>query len=185
MYLINNTSAQVSIPVKSQKRTITLAKGERSEELSDKLYPELSPFIRAFKISMEGFQAQFGSVVRQHSDNVVVSDPKANSGAAKAKAREEKANTDAAAKAQAVKDASEKNKATQAKTAQAKAEATKQEAAPVAEAATEAEQAPAEPKGETKAAKPEKNETTATSKPKSQSVSKRRRSTLSRKAASK
>ncbi len=185
MYLINNTSAQVTIPVKSQKRTITLAKGEKSEELSDKLYSELSPFIRAFKISMEGYQAQFGSVVRQHSDNVVVSDPKANSGASKAIAREEKANADAAAKAQAVKDANAKNKATQTKAVQVKADAPKQEAAPIAEAATEAKQAPAETKAETKAATPEKNETKATSKPKSQTASKRRRSTLSRKAASK
>ncbi len=187
MYLINNTNAQVTIPVKSQNRTITLAKGETSEEISDKLHNELVPFIRAFGLSTKGFVAQHGSVVRKHSENTVVSDPKANSGAAKAKAREEKANADAAAKAQAVKDAAAKNKA-----AQDAAAAKKAEAATVAEDAPKeaaksapAKTAPAKSAPAKKTATKPETETKATSTPKSQTGNKRRRSTLGRKTSSK
>ncbi|MDK1290185.1 hypothetical protein [Pseudoalteromonas umbrosa] len=166
MFLINNTQGRVSFPIKSHNKVITLSPGEKSEEFDDKLYTELAPYIRAFNLSMEGYQATHGSVVRKHSGNTVTSDPKENSGAYKAKEREKKANDFALARSKAAMDVIESNKAAKQKASEK-----------LAEAEQKAEQNVAETPTETKAKSTSKSPKAATKRT--------RRSTLNRKANAK
>jgi len=141
MFIINATKANARIPVKSTGQLLELAPGDKSPELNDKLYNELIPFIRAFKLTVEGYQAHVGSggAVQRHSGNAVASDPKANSGTSRAKAREERVNAEALKKAEAVRAANASKAAAKEKAeADAKEKAEADAKAKAAEAEAEA-----------------------------------------------
>lgn len=124
MYIINNTKAQVRLPIKSLNQVLVLAVGEKSPELLDKLHNELIPFVRAFKLTIQGYgAASAGSVNRAHNGSVIQSDPKANSGDSLAKARIQAANDRAMVKSKAITDAVAANTANRAKATADKAAA--------------------------------------------------------------
>lgn len=124
MFIINNTKAQIRLPIKSLKQIVVLGVGEKSPELKDNLYNEVIKLSRAFGLEIEDYAGtQVGSVERTHQGTVIASDPKANSGDSRSKARIAAANDKALAKAKAVSDAAKANNANADKAKAARAEA--------------------------------------------------------------
>jgi hypothetical protein len=177
MYIVNETKSNIRLPIKSTKQVVVLNAGEKSPELSDKLHNEVIGLVRAFGLTIEGYtSSQFGAVDRKHSSNVIKSDPKANSGDSRFKARTTEANEKALAKSKAVSNAALANKAASEKAANEKAASEKAASDKVANEKAASEKA-TEKQAESSVA-PKATTTKATKKP----TARTRRKPLARKA---